>query len=247
MKKTSVYLLCIILLASSFSAYARKHRRYDCNEKTAEAIKNYNLKKYSKVRSELEYAKIQCNGNPNMDTISFYLGMTYMKTKMYTEARNEFDRIVSDFPDSPLFFEAKFRSALAVYQTSHKSNRDQKETNEAITMFREMLELYPSSPLNDSVQYYLQRAIDKMAEKEINSARFYVKVDEYESAIIYFRSFIEDYPQSRYVDESRYTIALMQFKLDRKDEVKETLADLFQNGSNSEILAKAKELQKKLQ
>lgn len=246
MKKSLVYFLCLIVLVSSMNADARKHRRYDCNEKIAEAIKYYNLTKYSRVRSILEEAKIQCNGNPNMDTVSYYLGMTYLKLKMNVEARSEFERVTSDFPDSPLFFESKFRAAYAVYMTSHKQNRDQKETLEAISMFKEILEMYRSSPVTDSVEYYLQRAVDKMAEKEISSARFYTRIQEYESAIVYFKAFIEEYPDSKFRDEAKFQIANMNFKLDRKSDAADALADLIENGTNPEYIAKAKELQSKL-
>lgn len=248
MKQPFLCILCITVLALSFSADAKKkHRSYDCSEKITQAVKNYNLKKYSKVKVVLEDAKIQCNGNPNMDSVYYFLGMSYLNTKMYIEARSELERVVSDFPDSPLFYEAKFRAAMSVYLLAHPINRDQKETVEAIELFKNILEAYPTCPVADSVTHYLNLATDKLAEKELNSARYYVKMSEYESAVVYFQSFINKYPDSKFVDEAKMTTAELLVKLERTGEAKDALVDLVDTGKNVDIVAKAKDLQKKIQ
>jgi outer membrane protein assembly factor BamD len=204
------------------------------------------LKKYSKVKVTLEDVKIQCNGNPNMDSVYYFLGMADLKTKMYIEARSELERVVSDFPDSPLFYEAKFRAATTVYLLAHPSNRDQKETVEAVELFKDILEAYPTCPVADSVTYYLHLATDKLAEKEINNARYYVKMSEYESAVVYFQSFITQYPDSKFIDEAKITNAELLVKLERTDEARDALTDLVETGKDVNIVGKAKELQKKI-
>lgn len=247
MKQPFICILCIAVLTFSFTTFAKKHRRYDCNEKVLQAINNYNLKKYSKVKTTLEDVKIQCNGNPNMDSVHYYLGMSYLKTKMYIEARSELERIVSDFPDSPLFFEAKFRAAMSVYLLAHPANRDQKETVEAIELFKDILESYPTCPVADSVTYYLHLATEKMAEKEFNNARYYVKMSEYESAVVYFQSFITQYPDSKFIDDAKITTAELLLKLERTGEAKDALSDLVETCKDKSILVRATDLQKKIQ
>lgn len=245
MKRTYFGLVCVAFLMVAVSVDAKKRIQYDCSVKIPQAVAAYNLKKYSKVKTILEDAKIQCNGNPNMDTVYYYLGMSYLKTKQYLEARSEFERITSDYPDSPLFFEAKFRAAHTVFLSSKSFERDQKETLESIEMFKEILETYPENPVKDSVEYYLQRAVDKIETKELTNARFYIKMSEYESAIIYYKSFIENHPESKHVDESKLTIAELYLKLDRKSDADEVLTELLETGKVPAVLEKAKVLQKK--
>ncbi len=230
-----------------YSAEAKRKHSYDCEKKIAKAFENYQVGKYSKVKTILEEAKINCNGKPNMDSVYFYLGMSYLKTKMYIEARSELERVVSDYPDSPLFFEAKFRAAIAVYLQAHSSNRDQKETVEAIDLFRNILEEYPSCPVSDSVTYYLNIATDKLAEKEYNNARFYEKQGQYESAVVYFNTFVNQYPDSRYIDQAKITMAELLVKLERKSEATDIITDLVENCKDAMIVTKAKDLQKKVQ
>lgn len=247
MKRTYIGLVCVAFLMVAVSVDAKKRKHYDCSVKISQAIDAYKMKKYSRVKTILEDARIQCNGNPNMDTVYYYLGMSYLKTKNYLEARSEFERIASDYPDSPMFFEAKFRAALAVFMSSKSFERDQKETLEAIGMFKEILETYPENPARDSVEYYLQRAVDKIELKELTSARFYIKMNEYESAIIYFKAFIENHPESKHVDESKLTIAELYIKLDRKSDAADVLTELLENGKVPAVLDKARSLQKKVQ
>ncbi|HMA64155.1 MAG: outer membrane protein assembly factor BamD [Fibrobacterota bacterium] len=247
MKRTYLGLVCVALLMVAVSVDAKKRMQFDCSVKIPQAVDAYKMKKYSKVKTILEDARIQCNGNPNMDTVYYYLGMSYLKTKNYLEARSEFERIASDYPDSPLFFEAKFRSAHAVLLSSKSFERDQKETLEAIGMFKEILETYPENTVKDSVEYYLQRAVDKIETKELTNARFYIKMNEYESAVVYFKSFIENFPESKHVDESKLTIAELYLKLDRKSDAAEVLTDLLETGKVPAVLEKARALQNKAQ
>lgn len=248
MKQPLLSFTCISILILSLSADAkRKHRQYDCNAIISQAVKDYQAKKYSKVKTSLDNVKTNCNGSPYMDSAYFYLGMSYLQTKMYIEARSELERVVSDFPDSPLFYEAKFRAALAVYLQAHPSDRDQKETVEAVGLFKDILEVYPSCPVADSINYYLNAATDKLAEKDYNNAQFYERMGEYEAAVVYYKSFVTQYPDSKFADQAKLTTAELLAKLDRKNEAADAITDLLQNGKNQEVVTKAKELQKRVQ
>lgn len=248
MKQPVLSFTCIAILMIFISTDAkRKPRQYDCNAIISQAVKDYQAKKYSKVKTSLDNVKTNCNGSPHMDSAYFYLGMSYLQTKMYFEARSELERVVSDFPDSPLFYEAKFRAALAVFLQAHPSNRDQKETVEAVGLFNDILEVYPSCPVADSVKYYLNEAIDKLAEKDYNNAQFYEKMGEYEAAIVYYKSFVTQYPDSKFADQAKLTTAELFVKLNRKSEAADAISELLQNGKNKAVAAKAKDLQKLIQ
>lgn len=248
MKRRYLCLFCIAILFVSLSAKTKnkKHQLYDCSGKIAEVVKDYDAKKYSRVKNILENAKIQCSGSQSMDTILYYLGMSYLKTKMFVEAKTQFDQIVMDFPNTPFYEEAQFRSALAVYKQSNPFNRDQKETNEAIRLFRDFLDSHSAGPVVDSVTFYLNEAIDKLAEKDYNAARFYQKVNEFESAVIYFKAFIGDFPESRYTDQAKLSMAEFLIKLDRKTEAEEVITELVANSKDKLVIAKGEDLKKRL-
>jgi outer membrane protein assembly factor BamD len=216
-----------------------KRKNYSCTGSVAKAIGLYNQKKYAAMEPILTDAKTQCGGSIIMDTVLYYLGLSYIKTKRYVEAKSELERMVQDYPYSPFFDDAKFRIGQAVYLQSNPSSKDQTETNDAIRIFRDILETNPNTKMADSIKYYLNEAQEKIAQKEFENSKFYEKLKENESAIIYYRSFINDYPESRYKDQALLNMANLLIKLDRKSEAREALDELVGTGKDHDLVKKA--------
>lgn len=232
----------IMLLSSCASTKKFDKMKIDCTKRVTKALKLFEAKKYSSVLVRLEDARMQCNGSLIMDTVLFYLGMANLRTKKYVEARTEFQRLVQDFPGSPFFDEAKFRIGYAVYKQSSPYNRDQQETREAIRLFDDYLETYPNSSFADSVVFYRKEAYEKLAIKEFKNAQFYEKVNEPDAAVVYYRTFIGLFPDSKLVDQVRYNAIVLLVKLDRRAEARELLAELLAKGSSKTIKKQAKAL-----
>lgn len=228
------------------SCAARKNKlekmRLDCSQRVSKGLQSYNARKYSMAITRFEDARIQCSGSPIMDTVLFYLGMANVKSKKYIEARTEFQRLVQDFPGSPFFDEAKFRIGYAVFKQSSPTNRDQKETKEAIRLFDDFLEMYPKSPFADSVAFYRTEAYEKLAEKEFKNAQFYEKINEPEAAVIYYRAFIEKFMDSKQADQARFNAFSLLIKLDRFSEAEDMYHELLEKGKNKQLQKEAKTL-----
>jgi outer membrane protein assembly factor BamD len=231
-----------LLLSSCAGGKKLEKMKLDCTERVAKSIKAYTAKKYSLSLTYFEDARTQCSGSEIMDTVLYYLGMTNLKTKKYLEARTEFQRLVQDYPGSVFFDEAKFRICHAVYKQSHPESRDQTETREAIRLLDNYLESYPKSAYADSAVFYRNEAFEKLARKEFNNANFYVKVNEPEAAVVYFRTFLGEYPDSRLVDQARYNLMVLLRKLDRDSEAREVYDEFVARSKNKQLLKDAKAL-----
>jgi outer membrane protein assembly factor BamD len=242
----SFFFITALLVIPGFSK-AKKSKLFDCSDAVSKAVAFYNDGKYSRVKTTLENAKIQCGGSPLMDSILYYLGMADLKSKNYIEGRTNFELLAQDYHQSPFHKEAQFRIGYAVYMQSHPSGRDQQETKEAISLFRDFLDENPDGPFADSARKYLDLSYEKLAKKEFDAANFYIKIDEFESAVVCFKTFLLDHPQSKYVDQARYTAAELLIKLNRKSESKELLDALIQNSSDKVMIAKAHDLLKQVQ
>jgi len=248
MRKITISFLFItaLLVIPGFSK-GRKSKLFDCSEAISKSVSFYNEGKYSKVKTTLENAKIQCGGSPLMDSILYYLGMADLKSKNYIEARTSFELLAQDYHQSPFHKESQFRIGHAVYLQSQPSGRDQQETNEAISLLRDFLDDNPEGPFTDSARNYLDLCFEKLAKKDFDAANFYIKIDEFESAVICFKTFLQEHPQSKYVDQARYTAAELLFKLKRNNESKEMLDALIQNSSDQVMISKAHGLLKQIQ
>lgn len=249
MKRSILVFLCIagLLVVPGFAKSKKRVKLFDCSKAISEAVTYYNNGRYARVKTILENAKIQCSGSPVMDSILYYLGMSDIMEKNYIEARTSFELISQDYPNSPFHEEAQFRIGYAVFKQSHPSSRDQAETKEAIGLFRDFLDMSPSATVADSARKYLNLCLDKLAEKDFDAANFYIKINELESAVVSFKNFIQEYPESKYVDQARYTTADILIKLDRKSESREIIDALIQNCQNKDMVTKAHDLLKKAQ
>ena len=219
---------------------ARKH--YECSEQIAKAIKKYEARKYGSAKAILDDVKLQCAGSPVSDTAAYYCAMSFARMKMYTEARHEFTRFTQDFPRSPFFEEAMFRNGYCVFKSALSADRDQTETRDAQRLFTDFLESYPSSNFADSAQFYLKAAVNKLAEKEFEGARFYQKIGEKEAAIVCYKVFINDYPASSYTTQVRLYLGQLLVELGRTTEAREVLNALVAEEKNGDNAKKAQEL-----
>ena len=237
--------LCIagmLILGSCAGGNKLEKRKADCAERIEKSIGFYNAKKYSRAMVKLEDARMQCGGNPNMDTILYYLGMTDAKMKKFVEARTEFQRLVQDFPESPFYEEAKFRIGYVVYLQSNPTNLDQQETREAVRLLDDFIEMNPQSSFMDSARYYRTEAYEKLAKKEFDNAVFYERINEKEAAIVYYRTFLNQYIDSRLVDQVRINMVELLLKLGRESEAAEMCDDFLKNGKDKELRKRAKNL-----
>lgn len=249
MKRSAIVFLFIagLLAVPGFCKSKKKTKLFDCPKAVSEAVSFYNAGKYTRVVTSLSNAKLQCGGSPIMDSILYYLGMAELMEKSYIEARSSFELLAQDFPESPFNQEARFRIGYAVYMQSHPSAKDQTETREAIGLFRDFLDAYPEGAASDSARKYLGLCMEKLAEKDFNAANFYVKIEEFESAVVSFKTFINDHPESKLVDEARIISAELLIKLDRKAESREILDAVIQNSNDKETVIRANDLLLKAQ
>jgi outer membrane protein assembly factor BamD len=236
---------CLVLPASA--AFKKgKDRTVDCSKKLNEALLLYKNKRYSQAQLKLSDMKVQCNGSSVMDSVLYYLGMTDIFTKKYIEARTEMELLVQDYPQSAFFKEAKFRIPYCVYKQSNSYERDQKETEEAIRLFRDYLTESSSTGWEmDSARYYYKDAIEKMAKKEFQAAKFYERVEKYEAAVVYYRTFLDDFPESKFSDEAQLNLLQILVHLERNAEAQEALDEMVTKNTNPDLIKKAKEIVQK--
>jgi outer membrane protein assembly factor BamD len=250
MRKYILIIVGLVVLSATFSSEAewksKRKRRYDCSKDLVRAIEKYNKGHYNETKTILAETKYPCTGHSAMDSILYYLGMSSLFSKAREDARAEFDRLVIDFPNSSFSEEARFRIGHCSFLASNPPSRDQSRTRDAIRELKDFVNQYPNSVFADSATAYLAKCHDKLAQKEFDAARFYQKLEKYESAIVYYRTVETDFPLSAYVYESRISTAYCLAKLKRPAEGKLVLEKLIGEKPVDEVLKKAESLMGRL-
>ncbi|MBD3421137.1 MAG: outer membrane protein assembly factor BamD [Chitinivibrionales bacterium] len=243
--------LCLTFLGHHFEIEAkrgpRRKRAYNCSAKYQKAHTRFEKGRYGDVQSRLSDMKYNCNGHPVYDSLLYLLGRAYMLGKKPQEGKVEFQQLTRDFPESPFFVETRYRIAQCSYLTSASWDRDQTETRQAIRELNLFLDRYPDSGFADSAKADLAACREKLAKKDFMSASFYKKIEEFESAVVYYRVVINDHPETSYVPHAKLAMAESLLKINQNSEARSILDDLIDTkGVAPAIKEKALDLQDKL-
>jgi outer membrane protein assembly factor BamD len=126
------------------------------------------------------------------DEVYFAEGKKALEKKRYLEAVEKFHQLVGSYPGSPLVAEAQYLLAEAHFRNADYVN--------AVFEYQRLVDSYPSSEWVDEAQfqiaesYYRQRRRPELDQKETNDA------------LVHFRLFIDDNPQSPLVEQARQRI-----------------------------------------
>lgn len=101
--------------------------------------------------------------------------------------------------------------ASAYFDRMNGPQRDQTDTEKAVTELEVLVRRYPDSSYAPKARKRLKIAQDLLAAKEMDVGRYYLKQGNYAGAINRFRTVVEKYPQTAHVEEalSRLTEAYM--------------------------------------
>ena len=246
MRKTLLLVIASLALSGFLPAEAKwkpkRKRRYDCTRQLQRALGRFEKGRYNEVKAILAETKMQCNGHSAMDSILYYLGSAQLRSRNPEEAKIQFERLIIDFPNSKFSEEAFFRIGHCSYAASNPAIRDQSTTRDAIRELSDFIDKYPEGAFADSARKYLNACYEKLAEKEYLNARFYEKIEKWESAIVYYRELIQAYPESKFVPESKYSIAHALSQVQRPGEAREVLEELLKQNKSPEIERKARSL-----
>jgi outer membrane protein assembly factor BamD len=136
------------------------------------------------------------------DRAQMRLGECYVRQDRYEEANRVFQKVVDEYPNSPLVEQAKFKVAFCARQLSLRASYDQSATDEAIHWYEKFIASHPSSDLVPQAQQSLQQLVEIRAEGLHKIAGFYEIQGKPTAAPVSYREIAEKYPASRYAPEA---------------------------------------------
>jgi outer membrane protein assembly factor BamD len=240
-----VSMLAILLVSCASQQKIKAKQLYDCSGKVQDAINKYNKKKFSSAQFILTDVITKCPGFGADDTASYYLAKSWLGMKKTEEAKTEFDRLLQSFPNSAFSEEAHYLEGYCSYLSSNPYYLDQASTKLAEQKLKEFIETFPKSPYVDSAQFLIVQCREKLAEKHLQAAHFYEKINQFESAIVYYKSFEEEFPESKFMDAAKLSMAEDLHKLNRNAEADAILEELAPQTKDPAILKKIGSLKTK--
>jgi outer membrane protein assembly factor BamD len=238
-RKIILFSLMIIILAScsgtGFKEQATPREQYDY------AMELYNKDSFFKAQMAFQRLIYSFPGQTFIDTAQYYLGMSFYNMEHYPEAIAEFRRLLSAYPTSPFADDAQFQVAMSFYDQSPKYYHDQSETLDAIDEFSLFLSRYPRSPLKGEAQEKLNELYDKLAKKLYKNGELYLKMRDYEPALIYFEQVRDNYPNTEWAKYAFYNSGVAMRKQGRISDALETFQNFVIAFPDHKLSKKARE------
>jgi outer membrane protein assembly factor BamD len=142
----------------------------------------------------------------------YKIGLYLLENNLYQEARDEFEKLVNDYPDSEWAKAAKYQIALSDAKRSTEPQYDQKITQSAVKEFEHFAETNPEAELSDDAKKQIATLREKEAENAFIVAQFYEKQKNYSAAKIYYQSVVDDYETSSFASKALEKIREMNLK-----------------------------------
>ncbi|WP_127522895.1 outer membrane protein assembly factor BamD [Mesorhizobium sp. Z1-4] len=120
----------------------------------------------------------------------------------YAEAINSGRRYVQLYPSTPDAAYAQYLVGLSYFRQIRDVTQDQTESQKTIEAMQELVERWPESEYIEDAQTKIRFARDQLAGKEMQVGRYYLERREYISSIKRFRIVVENYANTRHVEEA---------------------------------------------
>ena len=120
----------------------------------------------------------------------------------YDESIAMTKRYIALYPTQPEAAYAYYITGLCYYHQIPDVTREQSMTRRSIAAFNEVVERYPDSEYVEDSKQKIRFGRDQLAGKEMQVGRYYLERKEYLAAIKRFRGVVEQYSNTRQVEEA---------------------------------------------
>jgi len=228
MKFPLVYLVIVLLFLNS-SCSKEKEKISIVEEESLEMqmIKAYNdgLKELdrgdvihaAKKFNEAELLYPQSVWAPRAALMAAY---SYFSQFYYSDAVLELEKFLDKYKNHPRRDYAYYLLALSHYDQIVDETKDLNEILKAKKYFEIIIQKYPNTEFALDSEYKLELIQELLASKEMYLARYYVEREKWIPAINRFKTVVEYYDSTIFVEEALHRLVELHFKLGLIDESK---------------------------
>lgn len=178
-------------------------------------------KQFFRVKTEFPTSALQVQAD-------LKIAESYYREESYVSAAQAYEDFLKTYPGRPEIPEAIYSLGMCyVKQMPSTPQRDTKATTRVVDIFTRLMVDYPNSPHIQEAQKAVERARDQLASKIFQIARFYERMKDYESAARRYAEVIDQYAESKYVQEAAARQIRCLYKASKNEKAAE-LARTFQ-------------------
>lgn len=152
----------------------------------------------------------------------------------FEEAISMAQRYNTLYPTSPEAAYAYYIIGLSYFRQIPDVTRDQAASRRAIAAMQEVIDRYPDSEYVEDAKTKIRFARDQLAGKEMQVGRYYLERKDYIAAVKRFRVVVEEYSNTRQVEEALARLVEAYYALGLTSEAQMAASVLGQNFPDSQ-------------
>tara|TARA_B100000579_G_scaffold317265_1_gene266820 strand:- start:12 stop:722 length:711 start_codon:yes stop_codon:yes gene_type:complete len=168
--------------------------------------------KYSKAIDELEFLLLIDPLSEYSSKAQYFLAESYYNLENYDKAIIEFEKYLSRRSlSNDLLKKTQLYLCKCYYNVTLDYNKDPSSTYIAIEKLQYFIEKESMSENINEIENMILKLRTKLAKKNFKTAKLYIRLEEFDSAAIYYNTVIKEYYDTKFVDDSLINVAIIYF------------------------------------
>ncbi len=138
---------------------------------------------------------------------------SYYVQNYYVEALSNLERFLKTYPKDKNLAYVHYLIAMCYYETIEDEKRDSAPLINAREKFNYIVDNYPNTDFAIDSKFKLDLIEDILASKEMYIGRHYIKKERWIAAINRFKTVIEKYGQTIFVEEALHRLVEINYKI----------------------------------
>ena len=205
-------------------------------EEGMEALKTSDVLFAAKKFNEAEMLFPQSEWAPKSALMAAY---SYYKQDYYSDSVAELNRFLKVYPNHKYLSYAYYLLGVSYYEQIVDEKKDSESIYNAKKTFLELTSKFPSSEYAIDAQFKLDMINDILASKEMYIGRYYFDKKKWIAAINRFRTVVDNFDQTIYVEEALHRLVEIYYIIGLRDEAQKYAKVLGYNYQSSQWYEKS--------
>jgi outer membrane protein assembly factor BamD len=221
---------CVALIAIGACTPAFKLSKFRTNAALyAAATQQYKKRHWDNAIQAFERLTLDLPARDSLLPLAYwYLATAHAQKGEHLLSAQGYSRLNQTFPDDSLADDAMLAEAAQYTKMWRKPALDSQYGQTALATYRSMIELYPDSPLAPKAQEGIQHMLEWLATKDYLTGMHYVRRKAPDSAILYFKDVVKNYPETQHARASYLRLVEVYRSIHYRDDVRDACATLYQ-------------------
>ena len=145
---------------------------------------------------------------------------SYYSYSYYGDSIYELEQFIKKYPKDERISYANFLLAMCYYQSIVDEKKDLEPLLKAKDKFIYVVENYPNTDFAMDAKFKLDLIREIIASKEMYLGNYYIQKEKWIAAINRFKTVINDYDTTIYVEEALHRLVELHYKIGLEDEAK---------------------------